>query len=119
MFCFFKGTKRVMNDDENYTTYKKQRIAKPIQDPSTSSSVIQQGKNRTDSLKIRPITSGAKLSNKTESTNKDIKKDDRLSVNSKPKPFVQNNENGKGQKVSKEGSSPTVASTSDIPEHIM
>ena len=109
-----------MNDDYNHTTLKKKRIAKPLQDPSTSSSVLQQVKNAASSAQqIKPDTTEDKFSNRIESMAQHPKEEKKPVISLK-KPFVKSKENDKGRSGSNtETSSPTVASTSDIPDHIL
>ena len=114
-----QATKRVSNEEYNHTPLKKKRIAKPIQDPSTSSSVLQHVKNAANSEQSKPDTTGSKFSARTESMPKHPKEDKRL-VSSLQKSFVKSKENEKVRPDDMtEASSPTVASSSDIPDHIL
>jgi len=115
-----KGIKRVMDDDyiRHTTTSKKKRIAKPIQDPSTSSSVLQQVKTATAAQKTKPDTTPLKVPNHTDTMPKDQTKETNPK-NSLEKSFVKSKENEKGGGGFKESSSPTVVSSSDIPDHIL
>lgn len=113
-----QGNKRHLNDDYVHTTSKKQRIAKPIQDPSTSSSGIQQVKKRTNLLSNTPDTSKESISNGTKSTQLDLRKGSSLPMNPTAKSLEKKSENEQGLELKTESSSPIVASTTDIPEHI-
>ena len=107
-----------MDDDYSHTTSKKKRIAKPIQDPSTSSSVLQQVKNAAVPQKTKPDTTPHKFSNQTENMPMDKTKET-SPTDSLAKSFVKSKEDEKGGGSVKESSSPTVVSTSDIPDHIL
>lgn len=113
-----KGTKRPLNDDYSHTTSKKQRIAKPIQDPSTSSSGNQPIRTKSETSINKLNTSREKLSNGADTSQQDLKREKNFPASATMKSSAKSNEVEQVQKK-ENASSPTVASTSDIPEYIL
>ena len=137
---FPKGIKRHLNSDYGHSQAKKPRIAKPLQDPLTSSSNPNNkvsSNNHNQELKTSPLnrriqplkTKSGHLQNKPElSRNKHENERTEL----KPKTELNNEritpmnsfENGgkedrPNEKDKIERSPQEVASTSDIPEHVL
>eukprot|EP00112_Aurelia_sp_Birch-Aquarium-sp1_P021419 Seg577.1 transcript_id=Seg577.1/GoldUCD/mRNA.D3Y31 product="RNA polymerase II elongation factor ELL" protein_id=Seg577.1/GoldUCD/D3Y31 len=136
-----KGVKRHLNSDYNHSQAKKPRIAKPLQDPLTSSSnpskVSSNGHNqelKTSPLnqRIQPLkTKSEHLQNKPElSRNKHGHGNEKTEL--KPKTELKNEritpinslecggkEDRPNVKNKNERSPQEVASTSDIPEHVL
>ncbi|XP_065059485.1 RNA polymerase II elongation factor ELL2-like [Rhopilema esculentum] len=155
-----KGIKRQLNDDYNHLSSKKQRIAKPIQDPSPSSSIASKGdsnrdhnssKKRSDQ-QTRTPNNAHKLSGKTELSKNGISRNgtERSGTKLKNEPskneissngttpsvqrlktekpvarispinsYMYNGKEARSVVQEEESSPPTVASTSDIPDHVL
>ena len=149
-----------MNDDYNHLSSKKQRIAKPIQDPSPSSSIASKGdsnrdhnssKKRSDQ-QTRTPNKAHKLSSKTELIKNGISRNgtERSGTKLKNEPskneissngttptvqrlktekpvarispinsYMYNGKEARSVVHEEESSPPTVASTSDIPDHVL
>ena len=136
---FPKGVKRHLNSDYSHSQGKKPRIAKPLQDPLTSSSNPNKvsSNNHNQDLKTSPLnqriqplkTKPEHLQNKPELSrnrhgNERTELKPKTELNNERITPINSFENGgkegrPNEKDKNERSPQEVASTSDIPEHVL